>query len=197
MNEPAPAGGAGDIVVGPVPPGADPVEYDRLRRRVLWALPTGLYVVGSRAVLDGDDRCNLMTASLVVQVAVVPKLVGVAVDSTAVTQQLITAGGRFTISLLRRDDRVVVRRFVKPVTDIVTSADGAIVEMAGQPVVLRGGGVPALRSALAVLECELRHRLDLGSHVLFIGEVVQVDGPGEGEVLEVLRMEDTRMSYGG
>lgn len=200
MSEPVPGavedGGAG-AVVGPVPDGVDPVAYDRLRRRVLWALPTGLYVVGSRAALDGQDRCNLMTASLLMQVSVEPKLVAVAVDGSALTQRLITEGGRFTVSVLARAERSVVRRFVKPVTDVVRDAGGVVVEMAGQPVVTGAGGVPALRSALAVLDCEVRHRLDLGSHVLFVGEVVGVDGPGEGEPMEVLRMEDTRMSYGG
>jgi hypothetical protein len=47
--------------VGPFPPGVDTDEqrddYDRLRRRVLWTMPSGLYVVGST---DGD-RKNLMT----------------------------------------------------------------------------------------------------------------------------------------
>jgi hypothetical protein len=46
---------------GPVPPfpsGADPDEYDRLRRRVLWKMPSGLYVVGST---DQGERRNAMT----------------------------------------------------------------------------------------------------------------------------------------
>ena len=47
--------------VGPFPDGADRDEYDRLRRRVLWTMPTGLFVIGSRA----GDRRNLMTANLV------------------------------------------------------------------------------------------------------------------------------------
>jgi flavin reductase (DIM6/NTAB) family NADH-FMN oxidoreductase RutF len=47
----------GDEPVGPFPPGVDPVEYDKLRRRVLWSMPSGLYVVGSRH----GDRRNLMT----------------------------------------------------------------------------------------------------------------------------------------
>lgn len=52
-------GGSGPI--GPYPPGVETEEqrdaYDRLRRRVLWSLPSGLYVVGSRS---GVKR-NLMT----------------------------------------------------------------------------------------------------------------------------------------
>ena len=67
-------------VVGPVPEGVDPDAYDRLRRRVLWSMPTGLYVIGSRATVDGTDCANLMTANLVVQVATEPKLVAAAVD---------------------------------------------------------------------------------------------------------------------
>ena len=35
--------------VGPFPDGIDPEEYDRLRRRVRWTIPRGLYVSGSRA----------------------------------------------------------------------------------------------------------------------------------------------------
>ncbi len=48
-----------DEPVGPFPPGADPAEYDKLRRRVMWAMPSGLYVIGSRA----GDRLNAMTAN--------------------------------------------------------------------------------------------------------------------------------------
>ncbi len=43
--------------VPPFPPGADPDEYDRLRRRVLWRMPSGLYVVGST---DKAERRNGM-----------------------------------------------------------------------------------------------------------------------------------------
>ena len=64
--------------------GAPDVD-DRLRRRVLWAMPSGLYVVGSAA----GGRANLMTASLAMQVATEPKLVAVAVDVTSVTRALI------------------------------------------------------------------------------------------------------------
>jgi flavin reductase (DIM6/NTAB) family NADH-FMN oxidoreductase RutF len=160
-------------------------------------MATGLFVIGSRAVIDGGDRVNLMTASLVVQVATEPKLIGAAVDTSAVTAALIGASGRFTVNLVPRDERAVVRRFVKPVTDIVRGADGAVVEMAGQVVREGMHGVPVLAAAAGVLECEVRHRLDFVSHHLFVGEVVNVVGPAEGEDVPVLRMEDTRMSYGG
>ena len=62
---------------------------------------------------------------------------------------------------------------------------------------VRGGDRrPGPRPGRAWLDCEVRHRLDLGSHLLFVGEVVAVGGP-DGAMPPVLRMEDTRMNYGG
>ena len=57
-------------------------------------------------------------------------------------------------------------------------------------------GAPILADAAAWLDCELRHELACGSHTLFVGEIVACGGDA-ADGLEVLRMEDTRMSYGG
>lgn len=196
---------------GPIPPGRDPDEYDRLRRRVLWSLPTGLFVVGSRA----DDRRNLMTASWVMQVATAPKLVAVSVEHGSVTRELIERGGSFSVSVLDRSDRAVVRRFAKPVDQFVLDDRGSAVSLQGEPV-CEVGGLPCLAAALSWLVCAVRRTVDWdgdapgdapASHVLFVGEVIDAgeaagpvgaEGRGSGsESRGVLRMEDTRMNYGG
>jgi flavin reductase (DIM6/NTAB) family NADH-FMN oxidoreductase RutF len=174
----------------PAAPDAEHDEVDRHRRRVLWAIPTGLYLVGSRQ----GDEVNLMTANLVVQVCMEPKLVGVALEYESVTARLVTAGGGFTLSLLARTDRDVVRRFVKPVTDIGRAPDGAVLALSGQRVTEVGPDRrPTLTSAAGYLDCRLTSAEPLGSHIFCIGEVIGVGG----EPAEVLRMEDTRMHYGG
>ena len=180
---------AGDTLGADQPDAADD-EFDRHRRRVLWALPTGLYLIGSR---HGDD-VNMMTANLVVQVCLEPKLVGVSLERESVTARLVADGGGFTISLLARTERDVVRRFVKPVLDVQRSPDGAVLALSGQPVTEVGPDrLPVLASAAGYLACRLTSAEALGSHVFCIGEVTAVAGePGE-----VLRMEDTRMHYGG
>jgi flavin reductase (DIM6/NTAB) family NADH-FMN oxidoreductase RutF len=165
-------------------------ERDRHRRRVLWAMPTGLYLVGSRR----DDEVNLMTANLVVQVCTEPKLVAVALERDSVTARLVSQGGGFALSLLARSERDVVRRFVKPVSDVGRAADGTVVTLAGQAVTEAGPRrLPVLASAVGVIVCVLQRAEGLGSHTLCIGEVEGV----AGEPDEVLRMEDTRMHYGG
>jgi flavin reductase (DIM6/NTAB) family NADH-FMN oxidoreductase RutF len=171
----------------PEEPDPDADAFDRLRRRVLWKLPSGLYLVGSRA---GGVR-NLMTLNWASQLALQPKLVGVSIEREALSHRLIAEGGVFSLSLLDREDRAVVRRFVKPA--IYEPEAGTL---SGQPVRTARTGAPILAAAVAWLDCEVRHRLDLGSHALFVGEVVD-SGFGGDEDAPILRMEDTRMSYGG
>jgi flavin reductase (DIM6/NTAB) family NADH-FMN oxidoreductase RutF len=167
---------------------AGPDEYDRIRRRVLWRMPTGLYLVGSTA---GGER-NLMTASLVMQLCVDPKLVGVVVETTARTHGLITAGGCFAVSLIARDDRALVRRFVRPARDNPAAHTLNGVAYLDAPVT----GAPVLAQAVAYFECRLERSVALGSHTLFVGEVVGA-AVGTDPDAELLRVEDTRMSYGG
>jgi flavin reductase (DIM6/NTAB) family NADH-FMN oxidoreductase RutF len=184
-------------LLGPFPEGVDPDEYDRLRRRVLWSIPTGLFVVGSTAEVDGERRYNLMTANLVVQVATRPKLLGVAIETEALTARLVRAGRCFAVSFLAREDRAVVRRFVKPVAEAILDQDDRPTAMAGEPVKQARTGAPVLAGAVAWVDCRLHSLDELGSHVLAIGEVVDVGGPAGEDEAPILRMEDTRLNYGG
>ena len=173
--------------VGPVPTGADPEEYDRLRRRVLWTMPTGLYIVGSRA----GERRNGMTCNWVTQLGFDPKLLGVSVEKDAVTHELISKGGVFALCIIDREDRVIVRKFTKPV-----EVDLEARTLNGFPFHDGASGAPILDQAVAYADCELHATTDVGSHSLFIGEIVDA-GFQKGEETPVLRMEDTRMNYGG
>ena len=186
MGEP---GGSGPV--GPYPPGVEGPEaedeYDRLRRRVLWSLPYGLYIVGSRA----GERRNGMTINFVSQVSMNPKLMGIGVEAEAVTHELITEGGVFALNTISREDRAIVRKFTKPV-----EVDAEASTLNGFPFHDGLTGAPILDQAVAYVDCEVRQALDLGDHTLFIGEVVDA-GFQADEDTDVLRMEDTRMNYGG
>ena len=162
-------------------------DYDRLRRRVLWRVTNGLYLLGSR---HGDER-NLMTLSWATQVAMDPKLLAVSIESAAVTHRLVAGGGSFSLNILARSDRETVRRFAKPAV-----WDAGACTLGGLEVREEVTGAPIPSRAAAWLDCEVRHRIDLGSHSLFVGEVVGAGAEGD-EATPVLRMEDTRMSYGG
>ncbi|HEX6311893.1 MAG TPA: flavin reductase family protein [Acidimicrobiia bacterium] len=173
--------------VGPFPDGADPEEYDKLRRRVLWTMPSGLYVVGSGV----GERRNGMTLNWATQLASDPKLVGIGVEKPAFTHELIVEAGVFSLNILDREDRAIVRKFTKPV-DVDLEAK----TLNGFPFHDGVSGAPILDQAVAYLDCEVRQSVETGSHTLFIGEVVD-SGFQKDEETPVLRMEDTRMNYGG
>jgi flavin reductase (DIM6/NTAB) family NADH-FMN oxidoreductase RutF len=182
-------GGHGPI--GPYPPNVSSDEekdgYDRLRRRVLRSLPYGLYVVGSRA----GDRLNAMTLNWATQVSFEPKLVGIGVEKTAFTHELITEGGVFTLCTIAREDRAIVRKFTKPV-----EVDGAAHTLNGFGYHEGLSGAPVLDLAVAHLDCRVVNPVDCGNHTFFIGEVIDAAFRAD-EATELLRMEDTRMDYGG
>ncbi len=174
-------------IVGPVPPGNDPEEYDKLRRRVLWKMPSGLYVLGSRA----GERRNGMTMNWVTQLSFDPKLVGVSVEREAFTHELVSEGGVFSVNLVAQDDRAIVRKFTKPVeVDLEARTLNGFLFHDGAT------GAPILDQAVAYLDCEVRQVVEVGGHTLFLGEVVdcafQLD-----EDTPVLAMSDTRMNYRG
>ncbi len=157
---------------------------DELLNRVTWKIPNALALVGSRA---GDER-NAMTTSWITQLSMEPVLIGVGVDNTAVTHRLITEGGSFTVNLWDADDTRVFVKFSKPAADDGSALNGRAVHAATT-------GAPVFDEALAWLDCEVRHTLDLGSHTLFVGEVV--DAAISDEDARPASMADTRMKYGG
>lgn len=154
--------------------------------RVMWSIPNVLCLVGSAS----GEEWNAMTASWVTQVAMDPVLVAVSVDAGAVTRRLVEEGGAFTINLWDRDDTRVFVKFSKP-------ADRSGHTLNDRPVRLGTTGTPIFEEAVAYADCRLVATHELGSHVLFIGEVVDCGFRPGGEAVAVARMEDTRMKYGG
>jgi flavin reductase (DIM6/NTAB) family NADH-FMN oxidoreductase RutF len=157
---------------------------DELLNRVTWKIPNALVLIGSRA----DDERNGMTASWVTQLSMEPVLIGVGVDNTAVTHRLITASGSFSVNLWNAEDTRVFVKFSKPAED-----DGA--SLNGRPVRAAVTGAPVFEEAVAWMDCAVRQRLDLGTHTLFIGEVV--DAGINNDEARPATIQDTRMKYGG
>ena len=157
---------------------------DELINTVTWKIPNALALVGSKA---GDER-NAMTASWITQLSQDPILIGVGVDVDAVTHRLITDGGSFTINLWDAEDTKVFVKFSKPATDDGTTLNGRAVRPATT-------GAPVFEEAVAWMDCEVRHTLPLGTHTLFVGEVV--DAAVNQPEAVVASMRDTRMKYGG
>lgn len=157
---------------------------DELLNKVTWKIPNALALVGSKA---GDTR-NAMTTSWITQLSMEPVLIGIGIDNTAVTHRLITEGGSFTVNLWNAEDTKVFVKFSKPAEDDGTALNGRSVRAATT-------GAPVFDEAIAWVDCEVRHTLDLGTHTLFVGEVV--DAAINDQDARSASMADTRMKYGG
>jgi flavin reductase (DIM6/NTAB) family NADH-FMN oxidoreductase RutF len=163
----------------------EPID-DELINKVTWKIPNALALVGSRA----GDEWNAMTTSWITQLSMEPVLIGVGVDNDAVTHRLITDGGSFTVNLWSADDTRVFVKFSKPAT-----FDSAAMTLNGRAVREGVTGAPVFDEAIAVIDCEVRQAHDLGTHTLFVGEVV--DAGVRDDEARSASMSDTRMKYGG
>jgi len=153
---------------------------------VTWSIPNALCLIGSRH----GDQWNGMTQSWVTQVSMEPVLIAISVDRKAVTNRLIRDGRAFSVNLWDREDTRVFRKFSTP-----AEKDGQMLN--GRPVRTGLTGVPIFDEAVAWLECRVAQVIDVGTHDLFLGEVVDVGFGEGGRDAEVATMEDTRMKYGG
>ncbi|HKZ19664.1 MAG TPA: flavin reductase family protein [Acidimicrobiia bacterium] len=155
-----------------------------LLNQVTWMIPNALALIGSAA---GEEQ-NAMTASWVTQLSMEPVLIGVGVDNKAITHRLINEGGGFSVNLWSPDDTKVFVKFSKP----AVSENGTL---NGRPVRTAVTGAPVFEEAVAWMDCAVRQAIDLGTHTLFIGEVVgaEVNVPDS----RAAAVSDTRMKYGG
>lgn len=152
--------------------------------KVTWRIPNALVLVGSAS---GDER-NGMTASWVTQLSMEPVLIGVGIDNKAVTHRLVSEGGSFTVNLWSSEDTRPFVKFSKP----ANSEDD---KLNGYTVTSATTGAPVFVDAIAWLDCEVRQTVELGTHTLFVGEVV--DAGINDEQTRAAAISDTRMKYGG
>lgn len=120
-------------------------------------------------------QTNGMTAAWVTQVSSNPLLVLVAIGKTHYTSEMIREAGCFSINMLRPDQVELAKKCG------FGSGKGKD-RLAGQTLLHKKTGAPVIADCAAYLDCRLFETLDVGDHVLFIGEVVDM-GDTEAELM--------------
>ncbi len=151
---------------------------------VTWKIPNALALVGSRH----GDEWNGMTTSWITQVAQEPVLIGIGVDTVAVTHRLIEESGVFTINLWDAENTRPFVKFSKP-----AEKDGMALN--GYAITEGETGAPIFDDAVAWMECRVTNPVPCGTHTFFIGELVAA-GINDDEAT-IAAMSHTRMKYGG
>jgi len=157
---------------------------DELLNKLTWKIPNALALIGSAH----DGVRNGMTTSWITQLSMEPVLIGVSVDNTAVTKRLIENSSAFSVNLWDSEDTRVFVKFSKPAVDDGNTLNGRAVHTATT-------GAPIFDDAIAWMDCRVERSVDLGTHTLFVGEVV--DAAIRDDEARSAAMSDTRMKYGG
>ena len=153
------------------------------KKTLLRKIPHGLFVCG---VCEGDD-VNGFTASWVTQGSFEPPLVVMGVRADSTSHGIIERTGRFSLNILRADQKDLAAVFFKP-----QKAIGGRFEAA--PFQLGDLGLPLLDDAIGGVECELVGQIKHGDHTIFVGEVKTARLIADGEALN---LASTGWNYGG
>jgi flavin reductase (DIM6/NTAB) family NADH-FMN oxidoreductase RutF len=140
--------------------------------KVLHNCTYGLYVIGSRK----GDRLNGQIANTVFQVTSEPPTIAVSINKQNLTYEFISESKVFTASILSQDTPLSFighfgfksGREVDKLKDVNYRLGES-----KAPIVLD--------HSVAYLEARVTNQVDVGTHTIFIGEIVGADVLGEGE----------------
>lgn len=131
---------------------------------------TALYPVPAVLVTCGVARPNIITLAWVGTVCSDPPAVAIALRRERYSHSLITETGEFVVNLPRAEQVGAV--------DFCGQASGRNVDkwaVCGlTPAPASRVSVPVIAECPIALECRVMHHLALGSHDLFVGEVVAI-----------------------
>lgn len=141
-------------------------------KKTLYKISYGMYVVSSKK----EGTFNGQIANTVFQVTAEPPQVSVCINKENLTHQFIQESRLFTISILERDVPMeFIGRFgFKSGKEIEKFKDiDYKLGITGAPVVIQ--------NCLGYLECEVTSNMDVGTHTVFIGKVVEAQVMRDGE----------------
>lgn len=153
-------------------PAIAPVAVDAFKRGMR-RLAAGVTII---TTLHDGER-NGLTATAVTSLTVEPPQLLVCVNRTATAHDLIRKGATLCVNVLAQDHRALAARFA--------GADG----IHGPERFLEGKwtrlktGAPVLTDAIAAFDCVVAETVDVATHTIFIGRVVDVLVRDDGAAL--------------
>ncbi len=140
--------------------------------KALYKLGYGLYVVCSKK----DGKLNGQIANTVFQVCSEPPTIAVALNKQNLTNEFVSASKVFTVSILSQDTPLSF------IGDFGFKSGREVDKLKGINYKLGETGAPiVLDNTVAYLEAKVINQIDVGTHTIFIGEIVGADVVKEGE----------------
>jgi flavin reductase (DIM6/NTAB) family NADH-FMN oxidoreductase RutF len=143
-----------------------------MNQNALHKIGYGLYVVTS----NKDDKINGQIANTVFQITSKPPTLAVSINKENYTHEFIKQSRSFVVNVLDRDSEMVfIGRFGFKCGRDIDKFDGIKYR-------LSQSGNPILEeTSVAYLEIRVEKEVDMGTHTVFIGEIVDGDIMSDGE----------------
>jgi len=117
-----------------------------------------------------------MTVSSFTSLSLAPALLSVSLYKTSRTHGLVSAAGKFGITILAADQEDVSNTFAGRVPDTDDRfADCEVEYLASQ--------IPFIKGGLSFFECKVYQTIPMGSNTLFIGEILATKAVEDGDPL--------------
>lgn len=127
-------------------------------RKALGSFGTGVTIVTTKST---DERLVGVTANSFSSVSLDPAIVLWSLQKTSPSLTAYDESGRFVINVLALSQIEHSRRFASSIPDKFNGVDY-------RPGL---GGLPVLGGCAATFECRTIQRLDVGDHILYLGQV--------------------------
>ena len=138
-------------------------QTEKINKEALYKISYGLYVVCSKS---GEKR-NGQIANTVFQVTAEPVKIAVCINKQNLTHQYIADSSVFSVSILAQDT---------PMTFIGTfgfKSGRGVDKFKGIGYRVKGQGAPVITDhSVASIEAKVVSSCDVGTHTLFVGEVI-------------------------
>lgn len=128
-----------------------------------FTLTYGLYIVTS-----GDrNKANGFIANSVFQVTAHPPKIAVSCNKNNYTNDLLNQSGHFAVSVLAQDASSSL------ISDFGYKSGRDVQKFSNKSVIYGETGVPVVTDdSLSYFECKITDKLDAGTHIIYIGEVM-------------------------
>jgi flavin reductase (DIM6/NTAB) family NADH-FMN oxidoreductase RutF len=141
-------------------------------RRAMRAWTTGVAVVTS--IYEGQQYG--MTVNSFTSISLEPALICVTLKRLTHTHDLVVKSGMFAVTILTAAQRELSDRFAGKMPNITNRFDGIQTETISLDA-------PVFKEGMAYFDCVVVSSMPVGENTLFVAEVVDARGEGEGEPL--------------
>lgn len=141
-------------------------------RQAMRAWTTGVAVI--TAVHDGQRYG--MTVNSFTSISLEPPLIAVTLKQLTHTHELVEKSGEFAVTILASRQKDLSLRFAGKLPDVTDRFEGV-------PTETLSLNAPLIKDGMAFFNCRVMNAYPVGENTLFVAEVVDVRGEGEGDPL--------------